>query len=93
MTWMSSVCTLNGQCSGICGETSYPGKRINPNFKIALQGFGMPSNKNFHKKCQVIILLLKPIVIIVPRVSSSSSSSSVPNKNVGPRLQCSPCQL
>ena len=23
MTWMSLVCSLNGQCSGICGEVSY----------------------------------------------------------------------
>ena len=28
MTWMSLVCTLNGQCLGICGEASYRGKRL-----------------------------------------------------------------
>ena len=28
MTWMSLVCTLNEQCSGICGEASYRGKRL-----------------------------------------------------------------
>ena len=27
MTWMSLVCTLNGQCSGLCGEASNRGKR------------------------------------------------------------------
>ena len=25
---MSLVCTLNGQCSGMCGEASYRGKRL-----------------------------------------------------------------
>ena len=25
---MSLVCTLNGRCSGICGEASYRGKRL-----------------------------------------------------------------
>ena len=28
MTQMSLICTLNGQCSGICGETSYWGKLL-----------------------------------------------------------------
>ena len=25
---MSLVCTMNGQCSGICGKASYQGKRL-----------------------------------------------------------------
>ena len=28
MTQMSLVCTLNRQCSGICGAASYLGKRL-----------------------------------------------------------------
>ena len=27
-SWMSLVCTLNGQCSGICGEASHRGTRL-----------------------------------------------------------------
>ena len=30
MAWLCLVCTLNGQCSGICGETSYQEKRLTP---------------------------------------------------------------
>ena len=28
MTWKNLVCILNRQCSGICGEASYRGKRL-----------------------------------------------------------------
>ena len=28
MIWLSLVCTLNGQCSGICGEASYQEERL-----------------------------------------------------------------
>ena len=56
MIWLSLVCTLNGQCSGICGEASYREKCL----ILAERG----RNGRFNNMMMMMMNILKTIVLL-----------------------------
>ena len=60
MIWLSLVCTLNGQCSGICGEASYREKRLT----LAERG----RNGRFNNMMMMMMNILKTIMILLDDV-------------------------